>query len=51
MSNICESWSLEELVEMNEEDMDALLDYYRSRKVPTFQKVRLGDSSKQAHSD
>ncbi|KAL2000369.1 hypothetical protein VTN02DRAFT_3206 [Thermoascus thermophilus] len=46
MSTICESWSLEELVEMTEEDMDTLLGFYKSGKVPTFQEVRLGDSSK-----
>jgi len=47
MSRVCESWSLEELVEMDEEDMEKLLEYYRSGAVPSFKKVRLGDQAEQ----
>ncbi|KAK2802040.1 Bifunctional dehydrogenase and ferrochelatase [Onygenales sp. PD_10] len=44
ISRICEAWSLEQLVEMDEDDMATLLGYYASDKVPTFQQVRLGES-------
>lgn len=40
MSSVCESWSLEELVDMTEEDMDRLLSYYRSGEIPSFKVVR-----------
>ncbi|MCJ1339791.1 Bifunctional dehydrogenase and ferrochelatase [Bachmanniomyces sp. S44760] len=43
MSQVCESWSLEDLVAMDEEDMENLLGYYKPGTVPTFEKVRLGD--------
>ncbi|KAL2037554.1 hypothetical protein N7G274_009666 [Stereocaulon virgatum] len=45
MSRVCEEWSLEELVEMDEEDMDKLLGFYRPDSVPTFEEVRLGDQA------
>ncbi|WEW57023.1 Bifunctional dehydrogenase and ferrochelatase [Emydomyces testavorans] len=41
ISHICETWSLEELVEMDEKDMDALLEFYDKDTVPTFEQVRL----------
>ena len=40
MSRVCESWSLEDLVEMSEKDMEALLEFYREDGVPTLRKVR-----------
>jgi precorrin-2 dehydrogenase/sirohydrochlorin ferrochelatase len=40
MSGVCEQWSLEQLVEMSERDMDSVLTYYESGKVPTFQEVQ-----------
>ena len=40
---MCESWSLEELAKMDEEDMEKLLGYYQSGAVPTFEKLSLGD--------
>ncbi|KAI4122493.1 MAG: hypothetical protein LQ347_006480 [Umbilicaria vellea] len=43
MSKVCESWSLEELTEMEEEDMEALLGFYKPGTVPTFERIRLGD--------
>jgi precorrin-2 dehydrogenase/sirohydrochlorin ferrochelatase len=45
MSRVCEEWSLEELVEMGEEDMDRLLGFYKPNAVPTFEEVRLGDKA------
>lgn len=44
MSKVCESWSLEDLVEMDEEDMERLLDFYSPGIVPTYESVRYGDS-------
>ena len=43
MSRVCEQWSLEELVDMDEEDMDRLLEFFAPGKVPSFESVRLGD--------
>ncbi|KAL1961938.1 hypothetical protein VTN77DRAFT_767 [Rasamsonia byssochlamydoides] len=40
MSDVCESWSLEDLVEMTEGDMDALLRFYESGQVPSLEQVR-----------
>ena len=42
MSRVCEQWSLEDLVEMDEADMKRLLGYYKDDEVPTFEQVRLG---------
>ncbi|KAK3176661.1 hypothetical protein OEA41_007984 [Lepraria neglecta] len=47
MSRVCEEWSLEELVEMDEEDMDRLLGFYKPNTVPTFEEVRLGDAAEE----
>lgn len=43
MSRVCEEWSLEQLVEMDEKDMDRLLGFYKPNTVPSFETVRLGD--------
>lgn len=40
MSRVCESWSLEDLVEMNEGEMDRLLTYYKSDEVPSLKAIR-----------
>lgn len=40
MSAVCESWSLDDLVEMSEQDMDGLLSNYQSGAVPALQEVR-----------
>jgi precorrin-2 dehydrogenase / sirohydrochlorin ferrochelatase len=40
MSRVCESWSLEELCDMEEDDMDKLLSHYRDGDVPSFAQVR-----------
>ena len=47
MSRVCEEWSLEELVKMDEEDMDRLLGFYKPNTVPTFEEVRLGDEAEE----
>ncbi|KAL4940132.1 hypothetical protein BDV06DRAFT_197328 [Aspergillus oleicola] len=40
MSGVCESWRLEDLVHMSEEDMAALLTHYQSGNIPTMGEVR-----------
>ena len=40
MSGVCESWSLGELVQMNDQDMDKLLAHYESGNIPKFDEVR-----------
>ncbi|KKK16412.1 hypothetical protein P175DRAFT_0486640 [Aspergillus ochraceoroseus IBT 24754] len=40
MSGVCESWSLEDLVQMDERDMIGLLAHYESGKIPSFGEVR-----------
>ncbi|KAF3482684.1 uncharacterized protein GIQ15_02008 [Arthroderma uncinatum] len=41
ISRVCESWSLDDLVDMTEEDMETLLQHFVSGNVPTFEQVRL----------
>ena len=43
MSKVCEQWSLEDLVEMEEKDMERLLCFYKPNTVPTFEEIRHGD--------
>lgn len=43
MSKVCESWTLEQLVEMEEDDMDALLGFYKPGTVPTYDQIRVGE--------
>ncbi|KAL3490455.1 hypothetical protein BJX62DRAFT_207196 [Aspergillus germanicus] len=40
MSGICEAWRLEDLVQMDERDMAALLKHYESGLIPTLGEVR-----------
>lgn len=40
MSKVCESWTLDDLVDMEEEDMDTLLGFYKPDKVPSLKQVR-----------
>ena len=47
MSRVCEGWSLEELVEMDEEDMERLLGFYKPGTVPTFEEIRLGEEARE----
>jgi precorrin-2 dehydrogenase / sirohydrochlorin ferrochelatase len=37
---VCESWSLEDLCEMDDEDMERLLGFYKPNTVPTFEQIR-----------
>jgi precorrin-2 dehydrogenase/sirohydrochlorin ferrochelatase len=39
MSAVCESWSLDQLVKMSDDDMDGLLSHYASGNVPSFEEV------------
>lgn len=43
MIKVCEKWTLEDLCEMEEKDMEALLGYYAPNEVPSFQAVRSGE--------
>ncbi|KAI1911947.1 Bifunctional dehydrogenase and ferrochelatase [Ophidiomyces ophidiicola] len=45
ISRVCEVWSLEELVEMDEEDMDEMLGFYAKDMVPTLEQIRLKEES------
>ena len=40
MSKVCLDWSLEDLCEMNEEDMDVLLQSYALHEVPKLAEIR-----------
>ena len=48
MSKVCESWSLENLIDMNEDDMERLLGFYHPNTVPTLEEVRSGGADKYA---
>jgi precorrin-2 dehydrogenase/sirohydrochlorin ferrochelatase len=41
MSGVCESWSLDDLVGMSEEDMDVLLTHYQAGDIPALLEVRM----------
>lgn len=43
MSKVCLAWSLEDLCEMKEQDMDELLRSYAPDQIPSFSQVRLGE--------
>lgn len=43
MSGVCETWSLDELVQMDERDMDSLVRHYESGQVPSYEQVRNGN--------
>ncbi|KAL1995953.1 hypothetical protein VTN49DRAFT_819 [Thermomyces lanuginosus] len=41
ISKVCDSWTLKDLVDMTEEDMDILLkDYYGTGQVPSLEQIR-----------
>ena len=44
MSRVCEQYSLNELCEMTEEDMETLLQFYTSGAVPSLEAVRLRET-------
>ncbi|KAF2683927.1 siroheme synthase middle domains-like protein [Lentithecium fluviatile CBS 122367] len=41
MSKVCEQWTLDDLCDMTEEDMETLLGFYRPGTVPSLEQVRL----------
>lgn len=43
MSKVCVKWSLEDLCEMEERDMEGLLQSYGPNVVPSLDQVRLGE--------
>jgi precorrin-2 dehydrogenase/sirohydrochlorin ferrochelatase len=43
MIKVCDAWSLENLVDMTEADMDELLRYYKPFTVPSLEQIRLGE--------
>ena len=43
ISKLCETWSLEELCQMDEDDMDTLLEYFATNKIPLFSEIRVAD--------
>ncbi|KAL8729046.1 MAG: hypothetical protein Q9181_005134 [Wetmoreana brouardii] len=43
MSKVCESWSLDDLVLMDEGDMEKLLEFYKPGEVPSLKRIRPGD--------
>ncbi|KAL9593928.1 MAG: hypothetical protein Q9219_007308 [cf. Caloplaca sp. 3 TL-2023] len=47
MSKVCESWSLEDLVDMDEDDMEKLLGFYTPGDVPSLHRLRIGDDLEQ----
>lgn len=40
MTKVCEEWSLEELCDMDEDDMEELLSCYPENKVMTYKELR-----------
>lgn len=48
MSKVCESWSLEDLVALDDEDMEALLGFYKPGTVPKLEQIRHGDMNEYA---
>lgn len=45
MSKVCVQWSLEDLCEMDEDDMDGLLQSYAPNLIPSLKQVRLGEEA------
>lgn len=44
ISKVSEQWSLDDLCEMTEEDMETLLGFYKPGTVPSLEAVRLRES-------
>ncbi|KAK3708034.1 Bifunctional dehydrogenase and ferrochelatase [Vermiconidia calcicola] len=51
MSKVCVQWTLEDLCEMDERDMDDLLQSFAPDKVPSLEQIRLGEESGEYHFD
>lgn len=45
MSKVCEQWTLDDLTEMDEDDMEGLLKSYAPNTVPSLENVRCGDEA------
>ena len=43
MSKVCETWTLEELCDMTDEDMEALLGFYGPDVIPSLDQLRHGE--------
>lgn len=43
MSKVCETWSLEDLCNLKDEDMERLLGFYKPGKVPKLVELRVLD--------
>ncbi|KAF2732917.1 siroheme synthase middle domains-like protein [Polyplosphaeria fusca] len=43
MSKVCEQWSLDDLCDMTEDDMESLLGFFQPGTVPSLEALRLGD--------
>lgn len=46
MSQVCDKWTTEEFNEMEDADMEALVRYYDSGSVPSFEEIRLQDGDR-----
>lgn len=42
MSRVCDNWSTQDFNNMDQDDMELLVQYYESGKVPSFEEIRLG---------
>ena len=42
MSSVCETWSLDDFINMDDEDMERLLAFYESGTVPSFDQISPG---------
>jgi len=51
MSKVCESWTLEDLCDMDDADMQALLGFYRPNTVPSLDQLRLQEEPGVYHFD
>lgn len=51
MSKVCVQWSLEDLCDMSESDMDDLLQFYTTDQVPSLEQIRLGEDPDEWHFD
>jgi precorrin-2 dehydrogenase/sirohydrochlorin ferrochelatase len=40
MSEVCEQWTLEDLCDMTEDDMEQLITHYEPNEVPSLQALR-----------
>lgn len=43
MSKVCETWSLDDLVSLDEDEMEDLLSFYGPGTVPSYNEIRHRD--------